>query len=328
MLTPLLLLFLPYCSCWCSPETATASCIAEQFSVSEEEVSSVLSSLSHTDHTQSWLQAVLNPRRSLLVIDLQNDFITGSLAIAGAQEIITPIQHLVDQHELWNITVFSKDWHPTNHISFFSNLNLRTLDPTWRDSHRGNISLFQEVIFARDPPYKQILWPDHCVQESPGSSFPPSLTVPSRALILNKGTDPDVDSYSAFYDNTGIPGSGSTGLCDMIADATEVVVVGLATDYCVGSTSLHSIQQGLPTTLLRDLSRPVNNETGIAMEQRVKDAGGWVESSNTWKDSLHSWERARKFADFWLNNGGKAASSDKLVNISITFLGLILFIAL
>merc|ERR1712080_590744 len=105
---------------------------------------------------------------------------------------------------------------------------------------------------------------------------------------MGKGTDPEVDSYSAFFDNTGEAGSGSTGLLEMIAGSTEVVVVGLATDYCVGSTSLHSLQQGLPTTLLSDLARPVSNDTGIAMEQRVKAAGGWVESSNSWTESLHS----------------------------------------
>merc|ERR1712080_386424 len=117
---------------------------------------------------------------------------------------------------------------------------------------------------------------------------------------MGKGTDPEVDSYSAFFDNTGEAGSGSTGLLEMIAGSTEVVVVGLATDYCVGSTSLHSIQQGFPTTLLRDLARPVSEETGKAMEQKVEAARGWVENSSDWKKSLDTWERARKLGAFLL----------------------------
>merc|ERR550519_1441674 len=143
--------------------------------------------------------------------------------------------------------------------------------------------MFQEVVFAREPPYKQVLWPDHCVQGSSGSDYHKDLVLPAKALELLKGTNPEVDSYSAFYDNTGIPGAGSTGLIDMVADSTEVVVVGLATDYCVGSTSLGARQLGFPTTLLRDLAKPVRKKTGDLMEEKVVTAGGCVEDADDWK---------------------------------------------
>ena len=83
-----------------------------------------------------------------------------------------------------------------------------------------------------------------------------------------------IDSYSAFFDNTGIKGSGSTGLKEMVMGSTEVVVVGLAMDYCVGYTSLHSLELGYPTTLLRDMTRSVKIQTGENMLAMVRDEGG------------------------------------------------------
>ena len=83
-----------------------------------------------------------------------------------------------------------------------------------------------------------------------------------------------LDSYSAFFDNTGIKGSGSTGLKEMVKGSTEVVVVGLAMDYCVGYTSLHSLELGYPTTLLRDMTRSVKIQTGENMLAMVRDEGG------------------------------------------------------
>ena len=69
--------------------------------------------------------------------------------------------------EVWDQVVFSKDWHPANHISFLSNIGLRELDPDWLADHPGDVEMYEEVVFKRDPPYQQIMWPDHCVQVSP-----------------------------------------------------------------------------------------------------------------------------------------------------------------
>ena len=98
---------------------------------------------------------------------MQNDFISGSLAVDGAAEIISPIADLIEQ-DLWNQVIYSQDWHPTDHISFFSNLDSRALDSTWQAEHPGKVSMFEEVVFKRYPPYAQVLWPDHCVQGSDG----------------------------------------------------------------------------------------------------------------------------------------------------------------
>ena len=156
--------------------------------------------------------------------------------------------------------LYSQDWHPADHISFFSNLGLRQLDPTWlslNHTHVEDIKVFDEVKFKRYPPYKQVLWPDHCIQGSegekvtyircfttfiPGSNFHSSLTRPKKSQVIQKGTNPLIDAYSAFFDNTDIKGSGDTGLRRLVRDSTEIVVVGLAQDYCVAWTALDSLQ--------------------------------------------------------------------------------------
>ena len=101
---------------------------------------------------------------------MQNDFIDGSLAVAGAEQIIDSVEELT-RSDLWYQVLYSQDWHPGDHISFYSNLGLRQLDPTWlsvNNTSVDRIKMFDEVVFKRYPPYKQKLWPDHCVQDSEG----------------------------------------------------------------------------------------------------------------------------------------------------------------
>ena len=116
---------------------------------------------------ETWLQHVFFPNRTLIVIDMQNDFITGSLAVKDAEEIVDPVDEIA-KDDVWNQVFYSQDWHLQDHISFFSNVDSRPLDPTWRSEHPGKISMFEEVMFQRTPPYSQVLWPDHCVQGSQG----------------------------------------------------------------------------------------------------------------------------------------------------------------
>ena len=109
-----------------------------------------------------------------------------------------------------------------------------------------------------------------------GAKFHPHLTRPKKSQVIQKGTNPLIDSYSAFYDNTDIRGSGDTGLVRLVKDSTEVVVVGLAQDYCVAFTSLDSLKLGLPTTILTDHTRAVDPDTGDIMMEAVREAGGIV----------------------------------------------------
>ena len=109
-----------------------------------------------------------------------------------------------------------------------------------------------------------------------GAKFHSSLTQPKRSQVIKKGTNPLIDAYSAFFDNTDIKGSGDTGLRRLVEDSTEIVVVGLAQDYCVAWTCLDSLGLRLPTTILTDHTRPVDPDTGDQMMERVRDAGGIV----------------------------------------------------
>ena len=98
---------------------------------------------------------------------MQNDFITGSLAVNDAEEIVSAIADLANK-EVWNQVIYTQDWHPKDHISFFSKVDLRPVDSTWRSEHPGKLSMFEEVVFKRYPPYAQVLWPDHCVKGTEG----------------------------------------------------------------------------------------------------------------------------------------------------------------
>jgi len=286
-----------------------------KFNLYEHEVSPILNRLDAVGEKVNWLRHVFSPRRTLLVIDVQNDFINGSLAVKDAAEIVDPIAELT-QDDVWNQVIYSQDWHPTDHISFFSNVNLRPIDSTWQSEHPGEITMFEEVVFKRYPPYAQILWPDHCVQGSQGAEFHKNITTPKKTKIIQKGTNPVIDSYSAFFDNTGIKFSGSTGLKELVKGSTEIVVVGLAMDYCVGFTSLDSLMLGYPTTLLRDMARPVKKETGEDMLERVRREGGLVTTWNSWKKELDDWERAKDVAEFLIKNTGSVGTSNLVVIVS------------
>jgi len=287
-----------------------------KFSLYENEVLPLLTRLDEVGQKVNWLRYVFSPRRTLLVIDMQNDFITGSLKVEDAEGIVNSIAELTED-DVWNQVIFSQDWHPKDHISFFSNVDSRPLDPTWLSEHPGKVNMFEEVVFKRYPPYAQVLWPDHCVQGSQGAEFHKNLTSPKKSKIIQKGTNPMIDSYSAFFDNTGIKFSGSTGLKELVKGSTEVVVVGLAMDYCVGFTSLHSLELGYPTTLLRDMTRPVNKKTGEEMLGKVKEEGGQVTTWNSWKNELDDWEKAKEVAEFLIHNVGVMERDNLVIIVAI-----------
>jgi len=298
----------------CPTDLPDTTCIANHFGVSQPEVTEVLRSLDGVDKTSAWLKALFQPNRTLLVIDMQNDFINGTLKVDGAVGIVGPVRVLIEKEELWGQVVYSADWHPQNHISFYSNWEMRDLDPEWRENHPGEINMFDQVVFAkslpeRPQPYNQTLWPDHCKQHSQGAKFHADLPEPEN--VLRKGTNPEVDSYSAFFDNTGEEGAGSTGLSNQIAESTEVVVIGLATDYCVGSSALHSLKQGFPTSVLEDLAKPVAAATGATMLTRVRGGGGLVDRSDNWQRSLNTWCRARELSRFYVGKGDELSVCER-----------------
>ena len=180
--------------------------------------------------------------RALLLIDLQNDFTPGgSLAVAFGDEAVAVANELMPKFE---IVVATQDWHPACHASFAS-------------AHPGRApgdEIEADGVLQR-------LWPDHCVQGSPGASFHSALEVAGITQVIRKGDDPSVDSYSGFFDNGH---AKDTGLAAYLRarDVGEVWVAGLATDYCVKYTALDALALGIPTSVVVDGCRGVDLHEG------------------------------------------------------------------
>ena len=159
--------------------------------------------------------------KALILVDIQNDFLPGgALAVAGGDEIVSLANRLMEDFE---IVVATQDWHPPDHGSFAA-------------SHPGK-EVFESIDLHGLP---QTLWPVHCVRDIPGSEFAPGLDVRRITRVFQKGTRPEVDSYSGFHDNGH---RHSTGMADWLREqgVTQLTVCGLATEYCVKFTALDAV---------------------------------------------------------------------------------------
>jgi nicotinamidase/pyrazinamidase len=199
--------------------------------------------------------------KALILVDLQYDFVPGgALAVPNGDQVIAVANAVQSKFDL---VVATQDWHPPNHGSFAAN-------------HPGK--KVGEVIDLNGLP--QILWPVHCVQNAPGAALLSSLNTAGIARIFQKGTDPQIDSYSGFFDNGH---RKATGLGDYLSKqrVSAVYVMGLATDYCVKFTALDSLGLGFETYLIEDGCRGVNlkpNDSADAIEA-MKKAGVVVTTS-------------------------------------------------
>lgn len=193
--------------------------------------------------------------RALIIVDVQNDFLPGgALAVPEGDQVIPVINRILDGYAL---VVATQDWHPADHESFAS-------------QHEGRSP--GEVVDLHG--LDQVLWPDHCVQGSGGAAFADALDQAPIARVFRKGQDPQVDSYSGFFDNGR---RGNTGLAAWLRErgVTQVDVVGLATDYCVKFTALDAAEQGFATRLIEDACRGVNLQPGDDAKavQAMREAG-------------------------------------------------------
>ncbi|HEY6909636.1 MAG TPA: bifunctional nicotinamidase/pyrazinamidase [Myxococcales bacterium] len=180
--------------------------------------------------------------RALILVDIQNDFLPGgALAVPRGDEVV-PLANRAQQE--FALVVATQDWHPRDHGSFAS-------------LHPGR-SPGELAELAGLP---QVLWPDHCVQGTHGAAFAGGLDMNRVEAIFRKGTDPRIDSYSGFFDNGH---RKSTGLADYLRGrgASEVHVIGLATDYCVKFTALDALELGFRTFIHLDGTRGVELQPG------------------------------------------------------------------
>lgn len=197
-------------------------------------------------------------KKALIMVDLQNDFCSGgSLAVPGGEEVI-PIANQLQP--LFDLVVATQDWHPKNHSSFASN----------HLSHQVG-----DVI--RLDGLEQIVWPDHCVQDSHGAEFHRELNTHLIKKIFHKGTDQNIDSYSAFFDNAH---RRQTGLSDFLKQEhiQRIYLMGLATDYCVKYSALDALKEGFDVSVIIDACRGVELNPGDISKaiEEMKAAGAHI----------------------------------------------------
>jgi len=196
--------------------------------------------------------------KALIIVDVQNDFLPGgALPVPRGDEIIPVVNDLQQQFEL---IVATQDWHPRDHGSFAAN-------------HAGKKPGDRIMLDG----IEQILWPIHCVQNTPGAAFAPGLETNRVARVFQKGVDSKIDSYSAFFDNAH---RRATGLGDYLKqrDVTDVYLCGLATDYCVKYSVLDARQLGFKALLIVDVCRGINLAPGdvdLAIEE-MRAAGAAI----------------------------------------------------
>ena len=169
---------------------------------------------------------------ALIVVDLQNDFCPGgTLAVPDATKIIPIINDLIPQFE---IVVYTRDWHPENHISF-----------------------------SADPKFTDQSWPVHCVENTHGADFHPELQFNLNAVVINKGTETNFESYSGFQ---------GTNLAKNLHKLTirSIFITGLATDYCVKATALDAIHEGFTVYLIRDAIQGIDIPSGTVASALVE----------------------------------------------------------
>lgn len=178
--------------------------------------------------------------KTLLVIDVQNDFMpSGSLAVPDGDNIVPVINSIQDKFDL---IVATQDWHPKTHSSFAVN--------------HDNKSNFDSIEWRGK---LQTLWPEHCVQGSKGAELHPELDTKKYEAIFRKGTDINIDSYSAFYDNNHLKATGLTGYLKE-KEAKKLYFCGLASDICVYFSIWDAVKEGFECYFIEDAAKPLDLE--------------------------------------------------------------------
>jgi nicotinamidase/pyrazinamidase len=190
---------------------------------------------------------------ALVIVDVQNDFCAGGpLAVPDAEAILPVVNDLIRS---FRHVILTQDWHPLGHVSFAS-------------SHPAH-HVFGRITL----PYgEQVLWPDHCIEGTPGAALHPLLGIPSDARVVRKGIHRGIDSYSAFFDNDRKTPVG-LDTCLREINAGEVVLAGLATDYCVLHTALDARTLGYEVTVIESGCR------GMDLDGSVENAWSRMNSA-------------------------------------------------
>ncbi|KTD17303.1 bifunctional nicotinamidase/pyrazinamidase [Legionella jordanis] len=191
--------------------------------------------------------------KALLIVDVQNDFMPGGALAVPHSEVIIPIINQLQRQ--FDLIIATQDWHPRNHQSFASN-------------HSGK-KPFETIMLHG---IEQVLWPDHCIQGSEGAEFYSKLESDRVETIFRKGTDPEIDSYSGFYDNKH---RKSTGLSGYLKEkkVNEIYICGLCADICVYHTIKDALAEGFSCCLIEDATYPLNPLVFQNLKSELLDKG-------------------------------------------------------
>jgi nicotinamidase/pyrazinamidase len=191
---------------------------------------------------------------ALIVVDVQMDFCPGgALAVEDGHAVVAPINRIMRR---FPVRVLTQDWHPADHMSFAAN-------------HAGTTP-----FSTTEMPYgTQVLWPVHCVQGTQGAEFHPDLDREPADLVLRKGFDRTIDSYSAFFENDRVT---PTGLAGYLRErgVTAVWLAGLATDFCVGDSAVDAAEAGFAVAVLEDACRAIDLDGSLQASRARMHAHG------------------------------------------------------
>lgn len=191
---------------------------------------------------------------ALVIIDVQNDFCPGGALAVPDGDAVVPLINRLAAH--FPHVLMTQDWHPQGHASFAS-------------SHTGH-QPFETIEVAYGA---QTLWPDHCVQGTKGAEFHADLAVARAELIVRKGFDPAIDSYSAFYENDHKTATGLTGYL-RTRGFSRLFMAGLATDFCVCYSAVDAAREGFDVVLVEDACRAIDLEGSLAAAKAKMFAAG------------------------------------------------------
>lgn len=181
---------------------------------------------------------------ALIVVDVQNDFCPdGALAVPRGDAVVPIVNRLAEN---FRNVVLTQDWHPPGHLSFAS-------------AHPGR-SPYDIIAMSHGP---QVLWPDHCVQDTPGAAFHSGLHIPHAGLVLRKGLDRNIDSYSALYENDRTTPTGLTGYLRE-RGITRLFFAGLALDFCVRYSAEDAVREGFVVIVVEDACRGIDVQGSVA----------------------------------------------------------------
>ena len=191
---------------------------------------------------------------ALVVVDVQNDFCPGgALEVPDGDAVVPAINRIAPR---FAARILTQDWHPPGHRSFAS-------------SHPGRAP-FETAELAYG---EQVLWPDHCVQGTAGAAFHPGLATDGADLVLRKGFRPEIDSYSAFYENDRRTPTGLAGYLRG-RGISRLVLVGLATDFCVAWSAIDGVREGFEVAVVEDACRAIDLEGSLAAAWEEMAAAG------------------------------------------------------